>query len=107
MTAGPPDLTSASTASFAFSAWSMWQIDWVLAFGPEPGNLVEGEIGAGSDDQKVVADRFAIVELDPVLRRIEALGAFRPQLDAALGEDGRELDGDFIALPPADRDPRI
>ena len=35
-TTGPGFLTSASKATLAFSAWSIWQTDWVLASGPSP-----------------------------------------------------------------------
>ena len=70
-------------------------------------DLVEGEFGAGGDDQVVVVDRRAVIEFDPVLLGMDPLRAFGAQLDAALFEDGGEIDRDVLAVAPADGDPWI
>ena len=60
------------------SAWSIWQIDCVWPSGPEPGDLVEGEVGAGGDHEVVV--RHAICRPSSstaVLLGMHARGALR------------------------------
>ena len=43
----------------------------------EPLDLVEGEVGSGGDDQVVVVEEGAVVELDAVLARVHP--AWRPR----------------------------
>ena len=74
---------------------------------PQPLDLVKGQFRTGGDDQIVVGQGFAGRQLQGIIRRIDARGAFRVKNDALLLEDGTQIDLDCLALAPAHRHPRI
>jgi len=78
-----------------------------MAVRPEARHLVEGKVGAGRDDQIVVVDEGAVIEFDPVFLRMHLFRAFGTQGDTAPPEGVRQIDGDVVALPPADGHPGI
>ena len=74
---------------------------------PEAGNLVEGEVGAGGDDQIIVDELGAVIEHDAVFAGMDAFGALRLEADPLLGEHRLQIDGDILALAPAHGDPWV
>ena len=70
-------------------------------------DLVEGQIRPGRDDQIVISDRCAVVQLDTLFVRVQALGALRIQRDVALFHHRFKIDLDRILGAPADGDPGI
>ena len=73
----------------------------------ETGDLVERELRTGGDHEIVVVDEISVLEPDAVLLRLHALGAGGDEPDSHLREQRRQRQLDVLALPPADRDPRI
>ena len=70
-------------------------------------DFVEGELGAGGDDQEVVVDDAAVVELDLVLVGVQLLRCLGDELDALLLQVGPDLDGDVFLGAPVDGDPGV
>ncbi len=75
--------------------------------GPEPRNLVEGEVGTRRDDQIVVFEVGTVVEHDAVLRRVNARRTLRPEVDALFRKHRLQLHRNILGLAPADGDPWI
>ena len=73
----------------------------------EPGDFIEGEFGSGGDDEVVVGDAAAVVELEPVLGRVQALGAYRDEFDPLALEGGADVELDVFPGPPVHGDPGI
>ena len=72
MTTGPGFATRASTAVLALQRVVDLADRLGVCLGPEALDLVEGELGAGGDDQIVVVERAAVVQLDAARRRVRA-----------------------------------
>ncbi len=78
-----------------------------MSLGSETRHLVERQFRTGRDDQVIVGNGRAVIQLDAVLLRVHLPGAFRLQRNAAALEHGGEVDGDVVAVTPADRDPGV
>ena len=73
----------------------------------EPLDLVERELRPGGDDEVVVVQHRAVVELELAALRMQTLRAARIERDALLLQVGRRGEFDVLALAPVDRNPRI
>ena len=75
--------------------------------GTEARDLLEGQLRAGGDDEIVVVNRAAVIELELVVVRVQALDADAGKLDAVFVHDLGQIDLDLLGLAPADGDPGI
>ncbi|MPL80122.1 hypothetical protein SDC9_26015 [bioreactor metagenome] len=75
--------------------------------GAEPLDLVEGQFGAGGDDDVVVGDRTAVDQLDAVLLGVQAGRGDGDEVDVLARHRRRQVDRDVLAVAPADGDPGV
>ena len=78
-----------------------------MSLGPEALDLVKGKIGARGNDQIVVAERSAVIQLDPPVGRVQTFGALRMQRDPALCKNRAQVDFNRRSVTPIDADPWV
>ena len=71
------------------------------------GHFVKRQLGAGGDDQVVIVQAAAVVQLQRIVRGVNPLDQLRDEADALFFQVRPDWKGDGFALAPAHRHPRV
>ena len=79
----------------------------VAVEGARARHLVEGQLGAGGDDQIVIIERLSTLHRDPVVLGVDVNDRPADEMDASFFKMGTDRERDIAAPTPADQQPGV